>query len=306
MYNPIVEAGSTHLAYSNIAQQWLNNGAPTSLPDGAIWANQLPISSSEFKAWSESSMEDWNTFLKQRSNEIMPGGYLVVNIQSSCLDGSIRENMAATLQKGQFNSSSKKITHYTKLTFFLQYFLAKQKMIKTGDLGVDEASKMIIPEYFKSLAQILEPLKSEKNLSIWKVEEAQFFETECPFKAEIDHLENSIKDEKLLKIANEKIVAKQQKILQSFMDPSLESTIDRKKLNIFWNHVAMTAGSDTRALRSNFSSVIIVLSRLNTDGPSQIEPDPVKIICEKLEPDPITNIFPKIKPDPITKRNFGR
>ena len=68
----------------------------------------------------------------------------------------------------------------------------------------------------------------------------------------------------------------------------------------------MIAGSDTRALRSNFSSVIIVLSRLDTDGPSQIEPDPVKIICEKIEPDPITNIFPKIKPDPITKRNFGR
>lgn len=179
-------------------------------------------------------------------------------------------------------------------------------MIQNGDLGVEEASKMIIPEYFKSLAQILEPLKSEKNLSIWKVEEAQFFETECPFKAEIDHLENSIMDEKLLKIANEKIVAKQQKILQSFMDPSLESTIDKKKLNIFWNHVAMIAGSDTRALRSNFSSVIIVLSRLNTNGPSQIEPDPVKIICEKMEPDPITNIFPKIKPDPITKRNFGR
>ena len=103
MYNPIVEAGSTHLAYSNIAQQWLNNGAPTSLPDGAIWANQLPISSPEFKAWSESSMEDWNTFLKQRSNEIMPGGYLVVNIQSSCLDSTMSENAAATLQKGQLN-----------------------------------------------------------------------------------------------------------------------------------------------------------------------------------------------------------
>ena len=265
MYNPIVEAGSTHLAYSNIAQQWLNNGAPTSLPDGAIWANQLPISSPEFKAWSESSMEDWNTFLKQRSNEIMPGGYLVVNIQSSCLDGSIRENMAATLQKGQFNSSSKKITHYTKLTFFLQYFLAKQKMIKTGDLGVDEASKMIIPEYFKSLAQILEPLKSEKNLSIWKVEEAQYFESECPFKAEIDNLENSIQDKELLKIANEKIVERQIGIQRSFMDSSLESAIGIEKLNLFWTHVALIAGSDSSALRSNFSSVIIVLRRLDHD-----------------------------------------
>ena len=103
MYNPIVEAGSTHLAYSNIAQHWLNNGAPTSLPDGAIWANQLPISSPEFKAWSESSMEDWNTFLEQRSYEMMPGGYLVVNIQSSCLDSTMSENAAATLQKGQLN-----------------------------------------------------------------------------------------------------------------------------------------------------------------------------------------------------------
>ena len=75
---------------------------------------------------------------------------------------------------------------------------------------------------------------------------------------------------------------------------------------LFWTHVALIAGSDTSALRANFSSVIIVLSRLDTDGPSQIEPDPVKIICEKIEPDPIINIFPKIKPDPITKRNFGR
>ena len=90
------------------------------------------------------------------------------------------------------------------------------------------------------------------------------------------------------------------------MDPSLESAIGMEKLNLFWTHVALIAGSDTSALRANFSSVIIVLSRLDTDGPSQIEPDPVKIICEKLEPDPITNIFPKIKPDPITKRNFGR
>ena len=179
-------------------------------------------------------------------------------------------------------------------------------MIKSGDLGVDEASKMIIPEYFKSLAQILEPLKSEKNLSIWKVEEAQYFESECPFKAEIDNLENSIQDKELLKIANEKIVERQIGIQRSFMDSSLESAIGIEKLNLFWTHVAMIAGSDSSALRSNFSSVIIVLSRLNTDGPSQIEPDPVKIICEKIEPDPITNIFPKIKPDPITKRNFGR
>ena len=138
-------------------------------------------------------------------------------------------------------------------------------MIQNGDLGVEEASKMIIPEYFKSLAQILEPLKSEKNLSIWKVEEAQFFETECPFKAEIDHLENSIKDEKLLKIANEKIVERQIGIQRSFMDSSLESAIGIEKLNLFWTHVAMIAGSDSSALRSNFSSVIIVLRRLDHD-----------------------------------------
>ena len=66
------------------------------------------------------------SFLKQRSNEIMPGGYLVVNIQSSCLDGSIRENMAATLQKGQL--SSKKITCYTRVVGRILILGAKKKI----------------------------------------------------------------------------------------------------------------------------------------------------------------------------------
>ena len=35
------------------------------------------------------------------------------------------------------------------------------------------------------------------------------------------------------------------------------------------------------------------------DGPSEKEPDPITIICQKNEPDPITILFPKNEPDQI-------
>ena len=99
MYGPISDAGTVQLAYSCFAQHWLGNGAPIGLPEGAIWANQLPRDNGYRKAWEEASKRDWEKLLALRAQEVAPGGMMVFHIQSSTSAGELSERFAAFLQQ---------------------------------------------------------------------------------------------------------------------------------------------------------------------------------------------------------------
>ena len=139
MYLPISGEGTVHLGYSCYAQQWLSEGAPTGLPDGAVWANQLPQGTEERTRWEEASQKDWENLLTLRANEVVVGGILVFHIQSSMCCGGLSENAATILQQ------------------------AKLKMISDGELSEKQARCVVAPEYQKSPVEVLAKLSSGPN-----------------------------------------------------------------------------------------------------------------------------------------------
>lgn len=237
MYDRISEEASVCLAYSCFAQHWLDDGAPTGLPEGALWSNQLTKSSKQRKIWKEASMRDWESLLSFRAKEIIPGGMLVLHIQSSMANGQLSETFAATCQK------------------------AKLRMIEAGQLSEALAQSMVIPEYMKAPDEILSPLSSGKSMErFWKVEEMQYRALPCAYTKEFHQ---SCHEEPL---AREDIVGRQIGYLQAFMGTSLTECIGKEKTSIFWNHVRSLAGNNPELLSSEYMSTFIVLKRTRVEA----------------------------------------
>eukprot|EP00532_Pseudo-nitzschia_australis_P015739 CAMPEP_0168262440 /NCGR_PEP_ID=MMETSP0141_2-20121125/9716_1 /TAXON_ID=44445 /ORGANISM="Pseudo-nitzschia australis, Strain 10249 10 AB" /LENGTH=435 /DNA_ID=CAMNT_0008200861 /DNA_START=107 /DNA_END=1411 /DNA_ORIENTATION=- len=216
MYLPICNDEEVHLAYSCYAQQWLSDGAPTGLPDGAIWANQLPRHSKQRKASEEASKRDWDNFLSLRSKEVVPGGIMVFLIQgsmSSC--GSLSEGFAATMQE------------------------AKKEMIAAGELSETQAQTMVVPEYGKSPMEILAQLSCSKNQCLWSVEELQHSIHPCGFVEE--WRVRSHKDPITAPLVADEIIKKQILFLRAFTDASLLKSLDQETLELYWLHVQRLA-----------------------------------------------------------------
>ena len=85
MYCPGLEEATVHLAYSCFAQHWLSEGAPTTLPNGALWANQLARGNEQRRAWEETSRNDWERFLTLRAKEVLPGGAWSYTSKARCV-----------------------------------------------------------------------------------------------------------------------------------------------------------------------------------------------------------------------------
>ena len=222
-----------HLAYSCFAQHWLSEGAPTTLPHGALWANQLARDNEQRRAWEETSRNDWERFLTVRAKEVLPGGSMVLHIQSSMCDGSLSEGLAVTLQE------------------------AKCRMLRDAELTEDEAASVVIPEYPKSPAEILDPLCFGSNARVWSVEELEYVRMPCPYMEEFGKRSN----ESL--IGNE-IVEKQMRFLHAFMDSSLEDCLGKKEtIKAFWAQVRAIADANPSSLSADWMATFIVLRRLH-------------------------------------------
>ena len=150
MYGAVVGEASVHLGYSCFAQHWLEHGAPVGLPGDALWANQRPLDCSNRKQWEAASRKNWEKKLLARSREIVPGGKLILHIQSAMNDGSLLESFADTLKQ------------------------AKRSMIKNRELSLEKAMKMYIPEYPKTPAEIMTIACAPNVSSLWRLVEAYY------------------------------------------------------------------------------------------------------------------------------------
>ena len=169
MYSPIAEDASIHLGFSCFAQHWLDNGAPTGLPDSAIWANQLPITCMERQSWGKASADNWTQKLLLRANEIIPGGRLIIHIHGSLNSGYLSEKFAATLQK------------------------AKARMMAEGELSQEQAFNLYLPQYCKSPAEIFSTLCTPEISSLWQIEEAHYQQLPCDELFEQNNIQRQIR-----------------------------------------------------------------------------------------------------------------
>jgi hypothetical protein len=117
---------SVHIAFTNYACHWLTH-CPTSFVEG-MWANQrTPDASDEHRQkWAAQSMEDLESLLRFRAEEIAPGGFFLLGIWAS--------------DNGQFIMNSYDIMAD-----------AKKKMLQSGEITVEMAKKLCMPEYVRTI-----------------------------------------------------------------------------------------------------------------------------------------------------------
>ena len=229
----VAPTGTVDISYSNFAQHWLSEGVPCSLPakTGALWGNQL-AGNAEYEdilaKWSEASRKDWARFLTLRADEMRKGGIMVLSVQSADLNGAIYEPFALSCQ------------------------IAKRQCVEEGVLTKPEAEKMCVPEYVKSMFEILEPLKSRSE--IWEILEIQHKRLPCMFKADVSHPDRDhIEPENIVKGG------------RSFMDSSLERAFEgensKSKLDQFWKKVTEIGAGDISNLSTGIGMTYIALRR---------------------------------------------
>ena len=225
MYTPV---GTFHLAYSCYALHWLSKGAPSGLPNGALWANQLPSDNAYRMAWEDASKKDWENLLRVRAEEIPIGGFMVFHIQSSKCSGDLKEEYPKILQQ------------------------AKLTMMAGGELSEEEGRSMVVPEFLKSPAEILLPLMRGSCMTLWEVEEVVYRRLPCIYMVDVEKASPS---------RNEEIVEKQIRGLRSFMDSILYASIGEEKTEYFWGIVRRMVEGNPEKLHSSSMATFIVLRR---------------------------------------------
>lgn len=230
----VAPSGTVDISYSNFAQHWLSEGVPCPLPakTGALWGNQL-LGNAEFEnilaKWSEASRKDWDRFLTLRADEMRKGGIMVLSLQSSDIHGNMFEPFAQSCQ------------------------IAKRQCVEEGVLTKQEAEKMCVPEYSKSILEILEPLKSRSET--WEILEVQHSALPCVHTSDVSHLENG-------RITSQNVVNSG----RSFMDSSLErafeeENIGKSKLDQFWQKVMDIGAEDASQLSTRIGMTYLALRR---------------------------------------------
>lgn len=227
MYGPVANEGSIHLVYSCYALQWLSKGPPTGLPGEAMWPNQLPNNNMYRKQWKEASDSDWERFLTLRAKEVAKNGVMVLHIQSSDCNGILSERYKCTLMQ------------------------AKSRMLRAGELSSDEAMSLCVPEYFRSLNEILEPLTNpdKEFLKLWHVTEISNFELPCDMANDIN-------------ISQDELIMKMICFCRAYMDSSIKSAISDEKVDIFWSYVKDIATTEgALSLSVNVRGTFVILTR---------------------------------------------
>ena len=225
--------GSVDIIFSSYAQHWLSGGVPFRLPakTGALWGNQL-AGLAEYEdihnEWSKASQKDWDRFLSLRADELRPNGIMVLLLYSSHHNGKLVESISDSCQ------------------------IAKRQCVKEGIFTEQEAEKMCVPEYAKSVFEILNPLNSQRE---WEILEIQHGSLPCALMttSSADVGGDCIQTQKMVNLA------------RSFMDASLERAFSRdtkeSKLNQFWAKVMEIGVDDPSKISTNFGSTFLVLRR---------------------------------------------
>jgi hypothetical protein len=129
-YKQILPPAQVWLGHSSITVHWLS-AAPSTIP-GQIWSPRA--TGAVRSAFAERARQDWLAFLQARAVELRPGGRLVI-VGSGANDSG--------------NSGAESLVDLANSTL--------QALVSEGTLAQDEYEQMVIPTYYRTMAEFCAP-----------------------------------------------------------------------------------------------------------------------------------------------------
>jgi SAM dependent carboxyl methyltransferase len=152
-YRPVLPSGQVHLGWSSYAAIWLSR-APTTIT-GHFW---ISSTSGEVRAAFEwQAAEDWRAFLRLRSQELRPGGRLVVTLPSPPEDGQSRIHTS--------------MNHANAVV---------AEMVSDGAITADERARMLLLSYPRRKSELLAPFAQGRWFEGLAVEQCEVYTVPDP------------------------------------------------------------------------------------------------------------------------------
>jgi hypothetical protein len=164
-YGPLVPPGTVHLATSFNAIQWLDRLPAVPMPDSVVYRRPHPsrpgrdVSPAATAAFTRQAAEDLTRFLEFRARELVPGAKLLVAGPGDSEETRMSDGLAAL-----FND-------------------ACADLLEDRQLKRQAYERLKIPVYFRTVTELLEPLKQDDSpvRGAFAVERAGAMEVPTPF-----------------------------------------------------------------------------------------------------------------------------
>jgi cyclopropane-fatty-acyl-phospholipid synthase len=167
-YGPILPPGSVHLAVSFNSLNWLDRLPEVPVPNFVAYRRPHPprpglvISAEATAAYQQQSEQDLARFLECRARELVPGGKLLLASPGDTDDVCIGDGLADVVNDACLD------------------------LVADGLLERDEYERLMMPLYFRTLAELIAPLERENSplSGAFTVDRAEALEVPTPFVVE--------------------------------------------------------------------------------------------------------------------------
>jgi cyclopropane-fatty-acyl-phospholipid synthase len=164
-YDPLLPAGTVHLAMSFNSIQWLDRLPAVPMPDFIAYRrpNQPPhwltVSPEATAAFSRQAEQDLVRFLESRARELVPGGKLLLASPGETDQASVMDGLSDILNDACLD------------------------LVAAGHLEREEYERLTMPVYFRTLAELLAPLEHEDSpvQGAFGLDRAETLEVPTPF-----------------------------------------------------------------------------------------------------------------------------
>ena len=167
-YGPLLPPGTVHLATSFNSIQWLDQLPAVPVPDFVVYRRPHPsrpgiaVSPEATTAFKRQAEQDLVRFLEYRVRELVPGGKLLVASPGDTDEACIADGMGDVLNDACLD------------------------LVAGGELEREEYERLTFPAYFRTVAELLEPLERDDSpvRGAFNVDRAAGLEVPTPFYAE--------------------------------------------------------------------------------------------------------------------------
>ena len=223
-----------HLVYSSTALHWISASPVVPLSDPHLIFPQHDPDEWVRKAWAGQAAADWDLYLQERGKETAWGGFLVALLLNGVND-------------------FEEVLHATK-----------KRLIVDGTIASDEALRMQIPIYARSIEEILAGFEKGECGSlvwkdVWEKVTIKGSEISCPFTAEFkDNLISNV--ERVNGVIGFCRACMEPSLLQAFSDPKHAQDVLEK----YWSVATQLAlERPVEAFETKYKYSIVVLRRVS-------------------------------------------
>ena len=167
-YGPLLPPGTVHLATSFNSIQWLDQLPAVPVPDFVVYRRPHPsrpgiaVSPEATTAFKRQAEQDLVRFLEYRARELVPGAKLLLASPGDTDEACIADGMGDVLNDACLD------------------------LVAGGELEREEYERLTFPAYFRTVAELLEPLERDDSpvRGAFNVDRAAGLEVPTPFYAE--------------------------------------------------------------------------------------------------------------------------